>query len=134
MNIHIYIFLRIYMCIYIYIHIYKYCCVSNQDIYIHIMCESNQEIVVFRSCVRCEAACACGTMLLPRLGRKTLRQRRRAIAVRLGGRALPSLFVASSCFPSLPVASHWFPLLPVASRCFPTAAPRKDSPKGSQKE
>ena len=28
----------------------------------------NQEIVSFRSCVRCEAACARGTMLLPRLG------------------------------------------------------------------
>ena len=58
---------------------------------------------LLRACVRCEAACARGTMLLPTLG---------------GGGSLESS-LACRALPLLPVASRRFPSLPVALRCFP---------------
>ena len=74
----------------------------------------------FVRCVRCEAACARGTMLLQWLGCRSCET---------SGAGVAGLLFLCVCrgFPSLPVASHrlWlsvapsgFPLLPVAPRYF----------------
>ena len=76
----------------------------------------------FRSCVRAsEAACARGTMLLPRLGCGTSKNAPRLPVCCVVLRALPLVVAAAAChgFPWLPVASRGFLWLPVASRAFP---------------
>ena len=71
------------------------------------------ETVSFRSCQRCEAAFACGTMLLPMLGGGNLESGATVPCVVVRALALRWLLLAASrCFPLLPVASRYFPLLP----------------------
>ena len=62
----LYMYICIGVQIYLHLHIYEFLCIGRWG------CYSNQGNVSIRSCVRCEAACARGMMLLPRLDRGSL--------------------------------------------------------------